>query len=167
MAWMRQKNEPDAVPAAPPETKVPPARTEKREKPMEKLVNIGQSIEIKGELNGSEDLTIEGKVKGKITLKEHSLTVGANGRIEGEVIAKSIVIVGELTGNVTADDRVEVASTGSMEGDIVAPRVVLADGARFKGSIDMEQKKGSAPTQTPMKTAAPASEPPRGVPVKS
>ena len=104
---------------------------------VEKLVHIGQSIQIKGELTGNEDLTIEGKVDGKIILKDHNLTIGANGRITAEIHAKTVVVVGEVVGNITADDKVEVAPTGSMKGDIVAPRVVLADGARFKGSIDM------------------------------
>jgi cytoskeletal protein CcmA (bactofilin family) len=122
---------------------------------MEQIVNIGQSVEIKGELKGNEDLTIEGKVDGKITLKDHNLTVGANGRIKGEIFAKSVVVVGEVDGNVSADDKVEVASTGSMMGDITAPRVVLADGARFKGSIDMDRKaqSTSAPASTKPATA--------------
>ncbi len=107
---------------------------------MEKVVNIGQSIQIKGELTGNEDLTIEGKVDGKIFLKDHNLTIGANGRITAELQAKSVLVVGEVVGNITADDKVEIAATGSMRGDIVAPRVVLADGARFKGSIDMDRK---------------------------
>jgi len=107
---------------------------------MEKLVNIGQSIQIKGELTGNEDLTIEGKVDGKIFLKDHNLTVGSNGKITADIHAKNVTVVGEVVGNITADDKVEVAETGSMKGDVVAPRVVLADGARFKGSIDMETK---------------------------
>lgn len=107
---------------------------------MEKIVHIGQSVEIKGELAGSEDLTIEGKVEGKITLRDHVLTIGPNGRIRGEVFAKSVMVIGEVDGNISAEDKVEVASTGSMKGDISAPRVVLSDGARFKGSIDMERK---------------------------
>lgn len=107
---------------------------------MEKLVNIGQSIQIKGELTGNEDLTIEGKVDGKIILKEHNLTIGANGRIAAEIQAKTVLVIGEVVGNITSGDKVEVAATGSMRGDIVAPRVVLADGARFKGSIDMDAK---------------------------
>ena len=110
---------------------------------MEKLVNIGQSIQIKGELTGNEDLTIEGKVEGKISLKDHNLTIGANGKITAEIQAKTVMIIGEIVGNITADDKVEVAATGSMKGDIVAPRVVLADGARFKGSIDMDRKPGA------------------------
>ena len=113
---------------------------------VDKIVNIGQSIQIKGELTGNEDLTIEGKVDGKIILKDHNLTIGANGRIMAEVMAKTVVVVGEVVGNITADDKVEVAPTGSMKGDIIAPRVVLADGARFKGSIDMDRKgAGSQP----------------------
>jgi len=117
---------------------------------MEKLVNIGQSIQIKGELSGNEDLTVEGKVDGKIMLKDHHLTIGANGRISAEIQAKTVMVVGEVIGNITADDKVEIAATGSMKGDIVAPRVVLADGARFKGSIDMDRKPGSpAPSAPP------------------
>jgi cytoskeletal protein CcmA (bactofilin family) len=112
---------------------------------MDKLVNIGQSIQIKGELTGNEDLTIEGKVDGKILLKDHNLTIGANGRIRADIHAKTVVVVGEVIGNITADDKVEVAESGSMKGDIVAPRVVLADGARFKGSIDMETKPQALP----------------------
>lgn len=123
---------------------------------MEKIVNIGQSITIKGEVIGNEDLTIEGKVDGKIVLKDHNLTIGANGRIQAEVQAKTVLVIGEIVGNVIADDKVEVAATGSMRGDILAPRVVLADGARFKGSIDMDAKGGARPAHP---TPAPAAKP--------
>jgi len=111
---------------------------------MDKIVNIGQSIHIKGELTGNEDLTIEGKVEGKVFLKDHNLTVGANGKIVAEIQAKTVMVLGEVTGNITADDKVEVAATGTMRGDIQAPRVVLADGAKFKGAIDMDKKSGHA-----------------------
>ncbi len=133
---------------------------------MEKLVNIGQSVQIKGELTGNEDLTIEGKVDGKIILKDHNLTIGANGRIAAEIHAKTVLVVGEVVGNITADDKVEIAATGSMRGDIVAPRVVLADGARFKGSIDMDRKPAEArpgrPAPAPEMAAAVAA----GAPAK-
>src|SRR5258706_12027630 len=123
-----------------------------------KIVNIGQSIHIKGELTGNEDLTIEGKVEGKVFLKDHNLTVGANGKIVAEVNAKTVMILGEVTGNINADDKVEVAATGSMRGDIHAPRVVLADGGKFKGSIDMDKKPGSsASTSTSTSASAAAS----------
>jgi len=111
---------------------------------MEKIVNIGQSIHIKGELTGNEDLTIEGKVEGKVFLKDHNLTIGANGKITAEIQAKTVMVLGEVTGNITADDKVEVATSGSMRGDIVAPRVVLADGAKFRGAIDMDRKPASS-----------------------
>ena len=78
---------------------------------MDKIVNIGQSIHIKGELTGNEDLTIEGKVEGKVFLKDHNLTVGANGKIVAEVQAKTVMVLGEVTGNITAYDKVEVAAS--------------------------------------------------------
>ncbi|ANM28971.1 hypothetical protein ABI59_04200 [Acidobacteria bacterium Mor1] len=123
---------------------------------MEKLVNIGKSIQIKGELTGNEDLTIEGRVDGKIMLKDHHLTIGANGHITAEIHAKSVSIVGQVVGNVTADDRIEIAATGSMEGDIKAPRVVLADGARFKGAVDMDRSGAKKPASTPSGTGSAA-----------
>ena len=123
-----------------------------------KIVNIGQSIHIKGELTGNEDLTIEGKVEGKVFLKDHNLTVGANGKIVAEIQAKTVMVLGEVTGNITADDKVEVAATGTMRGDIQAPRVVLADGAKFKGAIDMDKKSGSS-TSTSASAASSAPRP--------
>jgi cytoskeletal protein CcmA (bactofilin family) len=120
---------------------------------MDKIVNIGQSIHIKGELTGNEDLTIEGKVEGKVFLKDHNLTVGANGKIVAEVQAKTVMVLGEITGNITADDKVEVAATGTMRGDIHAPRVVLADGAKFKGAIDMDKKPSASATTSPSASA--------------
>ena len=125
---------------------------------MDKIVNIGQSIHIKGELTGNEDLTIEGKVEGKVFLKDHNLTVGANGKIVAEIQAKTVMVLGEVTGNITADDKVEVAATGTMRGDIQAPRVVLADGAKFKGAIDMDKKTGSSNSVSASSTK-PAMEP--------
>jgi cytoskeletal protein CcmA (bactofilin family) len=103
-------------------------------------VNIGKSVVIKGELNGSEDLTIEGHVEGKIELKEHVLTIGPNGRIKAQVFAKSVIVLGEVTGNVTATEKVDIRDNGSVDGDIIAPRVAIAEGAHFRGSVDMQRK---------------------------
>jgi cytoskeletal protein CcmA (bactofilin family) len=122
---------------------------------MEKdIVNIGKSVVIKGELNGSEDLTIEGHVEGTIQLKEHVLTIGPNGRIRAQVFAKSVIVLGEVTGNVTASDKVDIRDNGSVDGDIVSPRVAIAEGAHFRGSVDM-QRKGAAPQAQGAKPAAP------------
>jgi cytoskeletal protein CcmA (bactofilin family) len=131
---------------------------------MEKdIVNIGKSVVIKGELNGSEDLTIEGHVEGTIQLRDHVLTIGPNGRIKAQVFAKSVIVLGEVTGNVTASDKVDIRDNGSVDGDIVSPRVAIAEGAHFRGSVDMQRKAGAAVPAQPTKptaAASPAAQPP-------
>ena len=102
-------------------------------------VNIGKSVVIKGELNGSEDLTIEGQVEGKIELRQNILTIGPNGRIKAQVFAKAVIVLGEVTGNVTATEKVDIRDNGSVDGDIASPRVAIAEGAHFRGSIDMQR----------------------------
>ena len=126
-------------------------------------VNIGKSVVIKGELSGSEDLTIEGQVDGKIELRQNVLTIGPNGKIKAQVFAKSVVILGEVTGNVTASEKVDIRDNGSVDGDIAAPRVAIAEGAHFRGSIDM-QRTGSKPeskaeSKPEAKPATPANQP--------
>ena len=108
------------------------------------VVNIGKSVVIKGELNGSEDLTIEGHVEGKIELKDHVLTIGPNGKIKAQVFAKAVIVLGEVNGNVTASEKVDIRDGGSVDGDIVSPRVAIAEGAHFRGSVDMQRKGGPA-----------------------
>src|SRR5258708_13612777 len=94
---------------------------------MEKdIVNIGKSVVIKGELNGSEDLTIEGHVEGTIQLREHVLTIGPNGKIKAQVFAKSVIVLGEATGNVTASEKVDIRDNGSVERDYGSPRLAIA-----------------------------------------
>jgi cytoskeletal protein CcmA (bactofilin family) len=130
---------------------------------MEKdIVNIGKSVVIKGELNGSEDLTIEGQVEGTIQLRDHVLTIGPNGRIKAQVFAKAVIVLGEVTGNVTASDKVDIRDNGSVDGDIVSPRVAIAEGAHFRGSVDMQRKGATGTTQPQVKPvqAAPAPQPP-------
>ncbi len=111
------------------------------------IVNIGQSICIHGELTGSEDMTIEGRVDGKIDLTEHNLTIGPKGRIQAEVKAKAVVVQGEITGNISASEKVELAETSRVSGDIIAPRIIIADGARLKGSVDMSSGQPESPPQ--------------------
>jgi len=120
---------------------------------------IGRSVVIKGELEGSEDLTIEGQVEGKIELRDHTLTVGENGRIKAQVFAKSVVILGELVGNINASETVDIRDKGSVDGDVVAPRVAIAEGAHFRGSIDM-QRKGPVPAKAGAPLMAPTTAPP-------
>ena len=131
------------------------ARSSDQARGMEKgPVNIGKSVVIKGELTGSEDLTIEGHVEGKIELRQNVLTIGPNGRIKAQVFAKSVVILGEVTGNVTASEKVDLRDNGSVDGDIAAPRVAIAEGAHFRGSIDM-QRAGAKPGEAPKAGDAP------------
>jgi len=122
------------------------------------VVNIGKSVVIKGELNGSEDLTIEGHVEGKIELRDHVLTIGPNGKIKAQLNAKAIIVLGEVIGNVTATDKVDIRENGSVEGDITAPRVAIAEGAHFRGSVDMQNKGGVKPAAQGPRPAAPVAE---------
>jgi cytoskeletal protein CcmA (bactofilin family) len=120
-------------------------------------VNIGKSVVIKGELNGSEDLTIEGQVEGKIELRQNVLTIGPNARIKAQVFAKSVIILGEITGNVAATDKVDIRDNGSVDGDIAAPRVAIAEGAHFRGSIDMQRAEKGKPADA-KSASAPAAQ---------
>ncbi len=101
---------------------------------------IGPSIFIKGDLTGDEDLVIEGRVEGKVDLKQNNVTVGRNGRVKADVYGQVVIIEGEVDGNVFARDQAILRQAGAIRGNITAPRVVLEDGSRFKGSIDMETK---------------------------
>jgi cytoskeletal protein CcmA (bactofilin family) len=104
------------------------------------VVNIGKSVIIKGELSGSEDLTIEGQVEGKIELRQNVLTIGPNGKIKAQVTAKTVVVEGQVQGNIAATERVDIRDNGTVDGDLIAPRVAIADGAHFRGAIDMQKQ---------------------------
>jgi cytoskeletal protein CcmA (bactofilin family) len=120
------------------------------------LVNIGKSVIVKGELSGSEDLTIDGQVEGKIELRDHVLTIGPNGKIKAEVFAKAVVVLGQVTGNVTATEKIDIRDNGSLEGDLQSPRVAIAEGAHFRGSIDMQRKTEVVRPASPAAEAKPA-----------
>ena len=148
--------QPTAAPPSPAPTQAgtPAPRPTEASLKMEKdIVNIGKSVVIKGELNGSEDLTIEGHVEGRIELKDHVLTIGPNGKIKAQVFAKAVIVLGEVNGNVTASEKVDIRDGGSVDGDIISPRVAIAEGAHFRGSVDM-QRKGAQPGQPQQKASA-------------
>jgi cytoskeletal protein CcmA (bactofilin family) len=166
--WKRDENvrptggQPTAAPppTAPAAGGAPGPRSETIHHMERDIVNIGKSVVIKGELNGSEDLTIEGHVEGTIQLRDHVLTIGPNGRIKAQVFAKSVIVLGEVTGNVTASDKVDIRDNGSVDGDIVSPRVAIAEGAHFRGSVDMQRKSGPAVQAKPAQPqAVPPSQP--------
>lgn len=143
---------PAATPSAP--VAAAPAVNEPRTQLGRDNVNIGKSVIIKGELSGSEDLTIEGHVEGRIDLKDNVLTIGPNGKIKAEVFAKAVVVLGEVTGNVTASEKVDIRDNGSVDGDIASPRVAIAEGAHFRGAVDM-QRAGAKQAPKPNTPPAP------------
>jgi len=112
------------------------------------VANIGKSISIRGDLTGNEDMVIEGQVEGKVDLPNNQLTVGANGNLKAEIHAKGVVIIGHVVGNVFGLERVEIQATGRVEGDVAAPKLVVAEGAQINGKIQMTQKGNRTGTTT-------------------
>ncbi len=121
------------------------------------MANIGQSIVFKGELTGDEDLEIDGRVEGTVNLINSQLTVAANGQLEAEVNAKSIVVIGRVNGNLTATERIEIQATGIVDGDIKTPRLLVQEGATLNGRIDMS--KAAAATSKPISGSPPVERP--------
>ena len=117
---------------------------------------IGKSLVIKGEVTGSESLYIDGRVEGSINLAGNRVTVGRNGVVSANINAREIVVLGKVRGNLTASDRVDIRSDGSLTGDVVAARISIEDGAFFKGGIDI-RKAGQKPNSEEAKAAASAS----------
>ena len=143
-------NQPNAVPTPnpePPRTYTPPAA----EPPVtsrpaasasvtpQEQATLGTSLVIKGEVTGSESLYIDGRVEGSINLPGNRVTVGRNGVVSANISAREIVILGKVRGNMTASDRFDIRSEGSLSGDIVAQRVSIEEGAYFKGGIDIRK----------------------------
>jgi cytoskeletal protein CcmA (bactofilin family) len=106
---------------------------------MADIAHIGKSVVIRGELSGSEDLFLDGEVEGSIDLKGHSLTIGANGHIRANVHAQEVVIHGRVDGNIRGTDRVELKKTAVLAGDIFTQRIMIEDGAFFKGAVDIQK----------------------------
>jgi cytoskeletal protein CcmA (bactofilin family) len=111
---------------------VPPASTRER-------ATIGRSITIRGEVTGDEDLLIEGRVDGSVNLKQHSVTVGPAGEVKANIVGRVVTIEGNVEGNLDAEEQVILRSSALVQGDIAAPRLVLEDGARFIGGVDMSE----------------------------
>lgn len=140
MSMFKRSDDPHSSPSYPaPGDPAPPPPSRRDPSPGSRAV-IGPSIRIQGDLTGEEDLVIEGRVDGKIELKQQSVTIGQSGRVKADVIARTISVEGEVRGNLLADEQVTVRRSGHVQGNITAPRVSLEDGAKFKGSIDMEPK---------------------------
>jgi cytoskeletal protein CcmA (bactofilin family) len=137
-----------ARPATPPSTGFDASRaaapTPASAQPAGEQATIGKSLVVKGELSGSESLYIDGKVEGAINLPGNRVTVGRNGQVAANIMAREIVVLGKVRGNCQASDRVDIRSEGSLTGDVVAARISIEDGAFFKGGIDI-RKPGAEP----------------------
>jgi cytoskeletal protein CcmA (bactofilin family) len=118
-------------------------------KPGERMImDLGKSVIIKGELSASEDLTLYGQMEGSVTLPNHTLTIGPHADIKAAIAAKAVVIMGAVTGNVTAGEKVEIQNTGSVTGDVVSPRLAIADGGSLRGKVQMPHGRGQQPRPT-------------------
>ncbi len=132
------------------------------ETPKMDVAHIGKSVVVKGELSGSEDLYLDGEVEGSIELRSHSLTVGPNGRVRANINAKDVVVHGKVDGNVRGSDRVELKKSAVLNGDVVTQRIVIEDGAFFKGSIDIQKGESKPEAPRAMAAAAPMHTPTPG-----
>ena len=119
---------------------------------------IGPSIKIKGEVTGEEDLLIQGSVEGTITLRDQEVSVGQSGKVKADIDARVVKIEGEVTGDIAGAEKVVISKSGNVNGNIVAPRVTLEDGAIFKGSIDMDPGEASG-AKSQLASKQPASAP--------
>jgi len=127
---------PSPVTSTPSETPAPPRPVSASTADQ---ATIGKSLVIKGEVTGSESLYIDGRVEGSINLAGNRVTVGRNGVVSANINAREIVVLGKVRGNLTASDRVDIRSDGSLTGDVVAARISIEDGAFFKGGIDIRK----------------------------
>ena len=136
-------------PSATPLPRPPASATRPAEGFRSEMAHIGKSVLIKGELSGSEDLYLDGEVEGTIELRECNFTVGPNGRVRGNVHVKSVIVQGKIEGDIAASQRVELRNSASVIGDIATERILIEEGAVFKGKLETGEKAKSDKTNTP------------------
>ncbi|MGH9699787.1 MAG: bactofilin family protein [Candidatus Acidiferrales bacterium] len=100
---------------------------------------LGASLHVKGEITGNEDLIIDGNVEGLVHLEERKLTIGSSAKLTADIIAREVVVYGNVKGNLRARDRIEIKKDGSVVGDLTTARIMIEDGAYFKGSIEIDK----------------------------
>ncbi|HMJ60373.1 MAG TPA: polymer-forming cytoskeletal protein [Bryobacteraceae bacterium] len=131
---------------------------------------LGKNVTVKGQIFAREDLTIDGEVEGTVECHEHRLTIGPNARVQAGLKAREIIIQGSIQGNVDATDKIDIKKEAKLVGDIKTSRIVIEDGAYFKGSIDISKPNAAPKTQAAGSTASPAQQPlstPQPTPVGS
>lgn len=177
--WNRRKEEeqppapkpvaaqpPAAQPARPqpakegiPMSTVPSRPTESFDAPRTGNAVLGKSVIVKGQILSREDLTIDGEVEGTIEMQEHRLTVGPNGKVRASVKAREVIVLGTLHGNVETGDRIDIRKEAKLVGDIRTARIVIEDGAYFKGNVDIVRAEVPKPAATAATTSASAPRP--------
>ena len=150
--WNKREEESVRPSSTPLATVPPPSGGDRRE-----AVGIGPSIAIVGDVTGEEDLTILGRVEGKIDLPKHSVTIGQGARVKADIHAKTVSVAGEVHGNLVASEQILIRKTATMLGNLTAPRVGLEDGCCFRGSVEME-------TPAAKSRVAPVTPPPKAEP---
>jgi cytoskeletal protein CcmA (bactofilin family) len=153
MIWKKsdENNPPTQTPIQP-----PPQPSVPRSQPpsAKERALIGPSIKIEGNLSGGEDLLVEGRVKGKIDLNQHNITIGTNGRIKADIHGRSIIIMGQVDGDLHGSEQIVLRKSSKVRGNLFAPRVSLEDEADFKGSIDMTSKPAEEAKPSPKDNTA-------------
>jgi cytoskeletal protein CcmA (bactofilin family) len=175
--WNRRKEEeqpaprpvaaqPPAQPARPqpakesiPMSTVPNRPTESFDAPRAGNAVLGKSVMVKGQILSREDLTIDGEVEGTIEMQEHRLTVGPNGKVRASVKAREVIVLGTLHGNVETGDRLDIRKEAKLVGDIRTARIVIEDGAYFKGNVDIVRAEVPRAAATAPAASTPAPRP--------
>lgn len=155
--WERKEETTPQQPSTPAARQ--PVASETMERVQTAQARIGQSLKLKGDITGNEDLYIDGEVEGKIELKDNSLTIGPNGKVHADVSARSITILGKLQGSIRVADRTEIRKTGTLEGDLVTARIVVEEGAMFRGTVDIiktGEQADTLPKKKPVSETKPA-----------
>ena len=124
-------------------------------KPGEGTTMIGKSVVIRGDLSGSEDLFLDGQLTGSVTMPDSRLTVGPNARLNADVTVQELVVLGQITGNISASGRVELRNTATVGGDILAGRLSVEEGAAIKGKVELRTQAGKAEAAAPVRTVVP------------
>lgn len=143
--------EPEATPRPAP-TPASPAPSSTSTTPAPRAgerATIGRSITIRGDVTGNEDLLIQGRVDGSIDLKQHSVTIGSEGEVKASIAGRVVIVEGTVEGNISSEEQVVLRASARVQGDITAPRLVLEDGARFRGGVDMGEAPGMSRSSSP------------------
>jgi cytoskeletal protein CcmA (bactofilin family) len=137
MIWKKSEVEESAAQSQPQPQHTPAVVPRSPAQPAKDRALIGPTIEIKGDLTGGEDLFVEGRIEGKIDLRQHSITIGTSGRVKADIYGHTIVVQGEVDGNIFGEEQIVLHQSSTVRGNLLAPRITLEDGSHFKGSIDM------------------------------